>query len=378
MRSIGDSDRSLVSNRSSSGRTDVRVVSSFEATGLDERRWNSLAALGTNSVFQTYQWHRSWWHSYGRWFEPLFLTVADAQAVKGVAPLCVEKTTAGRRVVRFVGDGRADYCDLLAGHDAGTVAAIVRGLNDYGHWDMADLGSIPAQSPTVATLTSVCAASGLRVMVHDQFVCPTLLLRGHETAARRLVDKPSLRRRQNHFERNGRLSFSDLTAASEIEPHLERFFEQHIARWSGTSTPSLFCDPANRAFYRELMRRLDGTGWLLFSLVEFDGQPIAAHYGFDYDDAILWYKPSFDPAFASRSPGLVLVRHLIRRALAEGRRELDFTIGDEAFKRRFTNTVRKTVKVQIFRNPALYMYERSRRGVLSVVRRAVTRVRKKP
>ena len=364
-------------NRSSSGTATVRVASSFEATGLDERAWNSLVALGTNSVFQTYQWHRSWWHCYGRWFEPLFLTVSDAHAVKGAAALCLEETATGTRLVRFMGDGRADYCDLLAGKDPGTVAAIVRGLIDYGHWDMADLGSIPAESPTVGTLKSVCAAAGLRVMVHDQFLCPTLLVRGHETATRRLADKPSLRRRQNYFERIGRLSFRDLTAASEIEPHLERFFEQHIARWSGTSTPSLFCDPANRAFYRDLMRRLDGTGWLLFSLVEFEGQPIAYHYGFDYDDAILWYKPSFDPAFAPRSPGLVLVRHLIRRALADGRRELDFTIGDEPFKRRFTNAVRKTVKVQIFRNPALYMYERSRRGVLSVVRSAVTRVRKK-
>ncbi len=353
----------------------VRVATSLEATGLDERSWNGLAGLGTNSVFQTYQWHRSWWHTYGRRHEPLFLTVADAHATRGVAPLYVEETAAGSRVVRFLGDGRADYCDLLAGNDAKTVAAMVRGLLDYKHWDMAELVSIPAESPSVGMLKSVCQAAGLRIMVLDQFVCPTLLVRGHETAARRLLDKPSLRRRQNYFERNGKLSFRDLTSASEIAPHLDRFFDQHTMRWSGTNTPSLFCDSINRAFYRDLMSRLDGTKWLLFSLIEFDGRPIAFHYGFDYNDAVLWYKPSFDPAFASRSPGLVLVRHLIRRALDDGRRELDFTIGDEPFKQRFTNVVRKTVKVQIFRSPALYMYERSRRGVMSAVRRAVTRVR---
>lgn len=353
----------------------ARVASSFEATGLDERSWNGLAGLGTNSVFQTYQWHRSWWHTYGRRHEPLFLTVADAHATRGVAPLYVEETAAGSRVVRFLGDGRADYCDLLAGNDPKTVAAMVRGLLDYKHWDMAELGSIPAESPSVGMLKSVCEAVGFRVMVLDQFVCPTLLVRGHETAARRLLDKSSLRRRQNYFERSGKLSFRDLTGASEIAPHLDRFFDQHTTRWSGTSTPSLFCDSINRAFYRDLMFRLDGTKWLLFSLIEFDGHPIAFHYGFDYNDAVLWYKPSFDPAFASRSPGLVLVRHLIRRALDDGRRELDFTIGDEPFKQRFTNVVRKTVKVQIFRSPALYVYERSRRGVMSAVRRAVTRVR---
>ncbi len=90
----------------------------------------------------------------------------------------------------------------------------------------------------------------------------------------------------------------------------------------------------------------------------------------------MYYKPSFEPALAARSPGLVLVRHLIARALDGGRRELDVTIGDEPFKRRFTHATRKTtVNVQIFRNQALSLFERSRRGVMAAVRRAVTKVK---
>jgi CelD/BcsL family acetyltransferase involved in cellulose biosynthesis len=352
-----------------------RIVSSFEATGLDERGWNALAGLGTNTIFQTYQWHRSWWNTYGSRLEPLFVTVSDGRNTIGVAPFCAEETAAGNRVVRFVGEGRADYCDLLAGGSAETVAAIIRGLNDYPDWDLLDLGGIPSESATVPALKAQCEAAGLRVMVHDESICPSLVLRGHEPAARRMIDKPSLRRRQRNLERCGRLEFRDLSSAADIDPYLDQFFEQHTARWRMTSAPSLFHDTTNRTFYRELMSRLDGTGWLLFTAVQFEDRPIAFHYGFDYNDVLLYYKPSFDPALAARSPGLVLVRHLIARALQDGRRELDFTIGDEPFKQRFTNTSRKTVNVQIFRNPALYLFERSRRGVLSAVRRAVTKVR---
>ena len=363
-----------VPNKSTPRLADVRIVPSFEATGLDERGWNALASLGTNSVFQTYQWHRSWWHTYGNRFEPLFVTVSNGHDVKGVAPLYVEEAAAGR-IIRFIGHGRADYCDLLAGNDVSTVAAIVKGLRDYPDWDVVDLGGLPSHSPTVAMLTSLCESAGFRVMVHDQFLCPTLLVRGHEPAAHLMLDKPSLRRRQNYLERTGRLGFRDLTSASAIEPHMDAFFQQHTARWSETGTPSLFNDAIHRAFYRDLMSRLDGTRWLLFSLVEFDDKPIAFHYGFDYNETLTWYKPSFDPAFAARSPGLVLVRHLIRRAVEGDRRELDFTIGDEPFKQRFTNAVRKTVNVQIFRSPAHYVFERSRRGVMAAVRKAVTKVR---
>jgi CelD/BcsL family acetyltransferase involved in cellulose biosynthesis len=224
-------------------------------------------------------------------------------------------------------------------------------------------------------IKALCQDAGFGVMVHDHFVCPTLLIQGHERAAHRILSKPSLRRRINYFERIGKLAFRDLTDAGEIDEHLGAFFEQHIARWNGPGTPSLFHDAVNQQFYRELTRQMDNAGWLLFSLVELDDRPIAMHYGFDFDEAITWYKPSFDPMFAGGSPGLVLVRHLIERAVALERRELDFTIGDEPFKRRFTNHVRKTVHIQVFRDPARYVFERSRHGVMAAVRRAAARMR---
>lgn len=323
-------------------------------------------------MFQTYQWHRSWWQAYGDRYEPSFVTVSHGDQTTGVAALYADHTAKGTRLLRFVGDGRADYCDLLAADDVNTVAAMVRGLRDQVEWDVIELRNIPSLSPSVGMLQSQCRAAGLHVIIRDQFVCPTLCVRGHEPAVHRLIEKPSLRRRQNYFERAGRLTIRDLTSASEIAPYLDAFFDQHTARWSRTSTPSLFQDAANRAFYRDLTVRLDGTQWLLFSLIEFNGEPIAFHYGFDYNDVLLWYKPSFDPAFAGRSPGLVLVRHLLRRVLHESRRELDFTIGDEPFKRRFTNVMRKTVNVQIFRRPSLYYVERSLRATFASLRRILT------
>jgi len=262
---------------------------------------------------------------------------------------------------------------LLAANEVGTVAAIVRGLKEYGDWDILDLGNIPAESSTVAMLAAACTDAGLRMMVNDLYVCPTLVIRGHHQAAIKMLNKPSLRRRQNYFERIGQLSFRDLTTFAEIEGYLEMFFNQHVARWKGTRTPSLFEDTMNRAFYCDLAARLDGTRWLLFSVVDLDGAPIALHYGFDYGETLTFYKPSFDPAFAWGSPGLVLVRHLIRRAVEDDRRELDFTIGDEEFKRRFTNTLRKTVTVQVYRDAARYVFERSRRSVKAAVRRALPR-----
>jgi CelD/BcsL family acetyltransferase involved in cellulose biosynthesis len=69
------------------------------------------------------------------------------------------------------------------------------------------------------------------------------------------------------------------------------------------------------------------------------------------------------------------VQHLIQHAVDTGHREFDFTIGAEPFKWRFTNFARKTVRIRVFRDPARYYLERSKRGVVSAIKRAAARMR---
>ena len=104
-------------------------------------------------------------------------------------------------------------------------------------------------------------------------------------------------------------------------------------------------------------------------MAELDGQPIAFHYGFNYAGSLIWYKPTFDVAQAKHSPGLVMLDHLIGYALDHRLRELDFTLGDEAFKRRFTNHVRQNVSVQIFRGAINHAIALSRQGISTQLRR---------
>ena len=61
-------------------------------------------------------------------------------------------------------------------------------------------------------------------------------------------------------------------------------------------------------FYEALAEPLHARGWLQFSVVEFNGAPIAFHFGFDYFDCVTWYKPSFEVRYAEHSPGLLLTR----------------------------------------------------------------------
>lgn len=348
-----------------------RVRCGFDHAGLDEAAWNALTSLSeTNTIFQTYQWVKSWLNAFGSQYEQLIISVVASSGVVGIAPLVIENRSDGERTVKFLGDGKADYCDFIATGDKSKVLeAIFDALFVAAEpWHVIELNNIPAESSTIELVQAVCHRSDYRILVREQFQCPTLLISGHEDKAIEIFNKAGLRRRQRYFEKNGSLAFKDLTGTAVI-PYLDRFFDQHVARWAGSKTPSLFLDERNRTFYREIAGAMADKGGLLLSVIEFNGQPIAIHCGFDYNGKLLWYKPSFDVAYAKHSPGLVLIRHLIGYAITQGRDELDFTIGDEAFKSRFTNKVRKTVSLTIYRNPGRYYYENSKHQFIASMKK---------
>jgi CelD/BcsL family acetyltransferase involved in cellulose biosynthesis len=146
-------------------------------------------------------------------------------------------------------------------------------------------------------------------------------------------------RHENGLRREGALEVHQYRSGCDIIPQLEAFFTQHIARWSPTPHPSLFLDPAQRAFYRRFCELAGESGWLRFMRLDLKGKPIAFHLGFCYRDQFMWYKPTFDIEWARSSPGEVLLRQLLLAALDEGAKVFDFGLGDEAFKARFATQV---------------------------------------
>ncbi|HZN12471.1 MAG TPA: GNAT family N-acetyltransferase, partial [Blastocatellia bacterium] len=82
-------------------------------------------------------------------------------------------------------------------------------------------------------------------------------------------------------------------------------------------------------------------GWLRFTRVEWGGEAVAYHYGMSYGGSYFWYKPSFAPRHARRSPGEVLLRQLLLAAIEEESRTFDFGIGEEAFKYRFADRINR-------------------------------------
>lgn len=343
---------------------EVELIDRRSDIPLDAAAWNALVAANeTNTVFQTFEWFDAWWNSFGAERRLFLLVVRSGPDIIGFAPLVLRRSGL-LRVLEFAGSGNADYQDFvlpIRKHDA--MAAICRKLAaESRRWDRLVLGNVPEQSSTLRLFAAAGDSTDLRIVEEARVPCPTLSLQDDAHTARRLIDKYSLRRPHNWFSKRGDVTFRNVGSVEEIAKLLPVFFEQHRRRWNSIGKPSLFADPRQERFYEGLVQSMNGRGWLQFSVVEFNGAPIAFHFGFDYQGCVTWYKPAFEIRYAEHSPGLLLIRHLIADGLERSRRELDFTIGNEEFKSRFANQQRFNSYVGVYHGRVAYGLAQAVRG----------------
>lgn len=330
---------------------DVELIERREQIPLTAGQWNELVAHNeTNTIFQTYEWFDAWWRSFGEAHQLFFLLLRREGRVIGFAAMMLRNVSWRGRRLEFVGTGNADYQDFVLPYDKpAAMVSICRFLQAHeSRWRSAWLSNVPRQSSTLDELHRAGAGSHLYFVQEAQLRCPALRLEGDRSGAEKLLKKYSLKRPLNWFSSRGEVSFRNVSGLSEIQALLPAFFDQHVRRWHAAGRPSLFDAGNQRTFYLALAAALHSAGWLLFSVLEFNGQPIAFHFGFDYFGSIIWYKPSFEVQYAEHSPGLLLTRKIIEDGLQRSRRELDFTIGEEAFKDRFANVSRANVTLSVY------------------------------
>ena len=341
-------------------------IRSWESVSDLEAAWNSLLDRSPGySVFQAFPWHLCWWRAFGAPHELfVILAYADSRLV-GIAPMMIarEKGWLGqaRRHLHFIGsmNHASDYCDFITDPDVpGALDALLEEI-----WACSkafyriDLSHFPSHSPNQARTLEYFKSRGARTSVEVQADAPVRIL-GDREGDLKTANKSSLRRHTGFFRKSGDLRFHQCASEAEILGYLERFFEQHRARWARTGSPSQFFDPAQQAFYRELVRELFPYGCLRFDVVLFNGAPLAFHFGFEHRRRFIWYKPTFDIQFVSRSPGEVLIKFLLEDAIEKKLEEFDFTVGSESFKYRFANRIRFNNRLIVFHSTGDYWIHR--------------------
>lgn len=353
------------------------LVRSFAELARLREAWDRLAmARRTPEVFHTFAWAEAWWRGHGRRFEVFSPVVRDADGeVVAIWPLVL----AGREIRAF-GDGASDHNDLLASSEyaepalraaLGVLAANCR------DWDTGVIEWVSDRGNLLGASEHISRLSTLRLDVFPAGKGWAALAEEGPKFFIDLTRKESLRRHRKKLEQLGSVTFRHIEDVEEIKAHMEIFQRQHIARWALKGVRSSFLDVSTKDYYSALPLCLSPSGPLRFAVLEVDRRPVAYHLGFELAGRYVWHKPTFDVDLAELGPGEVLLQSVMQYCARAGIRELDFTIGDEPYKRRFCNLSYEYYRIHLFasrsagryillgrelakrRCPALYTWTRS-------------------
>ncbi len=314
----------------------TRVVESFEDCAVGAARWQSVLERGeTTEVFLTREWQSAWWECFGR--GRLLLIVAE----RDQKPIAIAPLFADSGMVFFVGSGGSDYLDFIGDISEPEILdeILKAAMNRVPDFLGFRFYHVPDRSRTGKFLSEAALRLGMKGFDEGELAAPALDLKVAKERSLSPEKRTSMLRHERALRREGDLVVEHLSHGESIRQHLNEFFDQHIDRWKPTSHSSLFLDPKQRQFYERLTSSASAAGWLRFTRVALNDRSIAYHFGFNYRNSYLWYKPSFAIDLARRSPGEVLLRHLLLAAMAEGAETFDFGLGDEAFKSRFATHV---------------------------------------
>lgn len=350
----------------------IRLFKDINEIPLNESLWDNLISKNeTNTIFQTYKWFISWWEVFGSDKELLFLIAYEDDNIVAFAPLMISDECLCKRVIKFVGDGNSDYNDFII---TGNRYKAINAFMDYIYmneitWTEINFKNIPNYSTTRSCIETYQLSKKSYIQTLNSTPTPTLLLQDNSCFYNDLITKYSIMRHIRKLDKVGRVEILHFKDKTEIKKYINVFFLQHIERYKQKNCGSLFENEINCKFYLKLIEELDDKKILLFSVLCLDNHPIAFHFGYIYNNILTWYKPSFDIKYKAYSPGTILLKYLIEYAHNNALDELDFTIGDEGFKSRFSNFRRENYNLSIYKSHLLYSLYHIRQFISQIISR---------
>ncbi|MFL5343837.1 MAG: GNAT family N-acetyltransferase [Hyalangium sp.] len=338
---------------------DVRVVRDEAGFAALEEAWSELLDQSAASIFSSWQWLHPWQQRPGGSRQPFLICARDrmTRRLHGLLPLYLEvQHGAGRRYRRLglLGDEGvgSDHLGPLVrqGEEEKALAALTQGLLSHQEeWDLLELLDVDTDSPSTRALVEQLRSAGLGVRFEERNECPFEPFEPGLTFERFLARTrraDNFLRRRRWLERQPGFRIERAESSEEVQQALSSFFRLHELRWQGHSQLNT---PEAQAFHREAAARLAQRGQLRLYTLWVEGAAVASVHALRHGGTFSYYNAGYDPAWQSKSVGLVLVGTTFQDAIAEGHREYDFLRGTEPYKLEWTTQVRRTARIQIWR-----------------------------
>jgi CelD/BcsL family acetyltransferase involved in cellulose biosynthesis len=332
---------------------DIRIVETSAEFDALEEEWNGLLGQTNVTIFQTFEWVRTWWKYFNYPTDKLHILVFTVEnRLVGIAPLYKEHLRIGgirlATHLQYIGNSLSDYADfiILPGFEQGVYSAFARHLISTARdWDIFDIEDVNETSSLCHFLPGVLENNKLALYRYQGNVCPQLVLPSPEEIKAKgsgPATNYNFRRKMKKLQGSYNAEVQVIRDASDdIEKGIDDFSKLHGDRWKSLGHPSAFDDPYFREFHVEFSRKFAQRGWLKIFFLKIDGRPIAVSYDFNYNHHIYMYHSNAHGSddIMKCSPGFLIRSLAMAEGIEEGMCVFDFLRGDEPYKYKEWNAV---------------------------------------
>jgi CelD/BcsL family acetyltransferase involved in cellulose biosynthesis len=329
---------------------EIRTYRSLEELESLRVNWKELLkSYPLATTFSTPEWLISWWRSLGadQQSSDQQLLVAgffDATSrLVALAPLSLTRVRVAPaislRLLRLMGDGTHDSDNLDLPVTPGFEDRFAQSLLHYlksqrSSWDFCELNTMPPQSPVANAFRQLLERKKWIVLENHRPASAIALPATWEEYLLQLSAKErgKIAYYGKRLERKYQTRFYKCETEAELPACLEALFHLHQNRWTTAGQPGSFGSPARRQFYFELGRLLLAQGLLEFWMLDVNGKPAAAQFGFRFGSTVSQLQEGFDRNYSTDSVGYVLRARAIQVLIAQGVRTYDFLGGEPGYK----------------------------------------------
>jgi CelD/BcsL family acetyltransferase involved in cellulose biosynthesis len=329
-------------------RTDVRL-SIHDDLSTIERDWRAFEQHADCTVFQTFDWISAWHRNVGirAGVMPVVVVGRDADGkILLLLPLAIAAGGFVRRLT-WLGSELCDYNAPLIAEDFSRRVSparfhqvwrdIVKRLQSHPRlsYDLIHFEKMPEK---IGAQTNPML--GFPVAMHPSGAYLTHLSGDWETyytAKRSSATRRSDRAKRKRLSESGEVRFVNPEGTDEIAATLDTLMHQKARSFADMGVANIFARPGHPEFYRQLAT----TKRDLVHVSRLDvGSTIAAvNLGLTFRGCYYHVLASYDDGELSRfGPGTAHLHDLMRYAIDRGCRVFDFTVGDERYKRDWSDT----------------------------------------
>jgi CelD/BcsL family acetyltransferase involved in cellulose biosynthesis len=311
-----------------------------------EAEWRAFERHADRTAFQTFDWLTKWQRHIGahRRCDPVIVLGRDTDgSLLFILPFMVEPHGPAR-YLSWLGSELCDYnAPLLAAQfsahaDARPFGRLWQAIVDLiratprFYFDLIDLQKmrekVGAQDNPFLDLPTSPNPSGAYVATlgrdWDEFYAEK---RSGPTRKRE-------RRQLKHLAEHGEVRFVDVEEPGAIELTLETLIDQKARAFAAMGVENIFARPGYREFFRDVATDPACRGLVHIGRLDVGEVTAAANMGLRCgEDYCLILSSYVDGELARLGPGRAHLHELLRYAIGQHFKRFDFTIGDEPYKR---------------------------------------------